>query len=326
MFERFTERARSAVVLAQEQARHLGHNYIGTEHLLLGLLAEGDGVGPVVLREAGLTLRIVQADVEAIIGRGQGSPSGHIPFTPRAKKVLELSLREALRLGDTHIGSEHILLGLLREGDGVAAQILTQHNIRLDVLRKMVEGRAEGGGDPVGRWPPRPAYTPAADEIVAAAQQLAGGAAVGSHHLLEALARSDGSMAAQALSELGVDPDALSARLEALPLEASTDVTPDEASARKMELRVDGDEVVIVFRDADTLDRARVVLEHSGSPLRGDDPSAATFIALLRQVRTSLDEIQAALQPEPAGEPAAGGRSALVQRVIQSRIRRSRRP
>src|SRR5215216_3168181 len=109
MFERFTDRARASVVLAQDQARRLHHDYIGTEHLLLGLLAETDGVAAKVLDAMGVRIAAVEADLVAIIGRGEVEPSGHIPFTPRAKKVLELSLREALQLGHRHIGTEHIL-------------------------------------------------------------------------------------------------------------------------------------------------------------------------------------------------------------------------
>ena len=124
MFERFSDRARRVVVLAQEEARMLNHNYIGTEHILLGLIHEGDGVAARSLESLGISLDAVRQQVEEIIGRGQQAPSGHIPFTPRAKKVLELSLREALQLGHGYIGTEHILLGLLREGDGVAAQVL----------------------------------------------------------------------------------------------------------------------------------------------------------------------------------------------------------
>ena len=124
MFERFTERARRVVVLAQEEARMLDHNYIGTEHLLLGLIREGDGVAARVIRSFGLTLEAAREQVERIIGRGQEPPSGHVPFTPRAKKVLELSLREALALKKEYIDTEHILLGLVREGTGVGAQIL----------------------------------------------------------------------------------------------------------------------------------------------------------------------------------------------------------
>src|SRR5579859_1598409 len=124
MFERFTDRARRVIVLAQDEARLLDHNYIGTEHLLLGLIHEGEGVAAAALRELGVSLDAVRQKVEEIIGRGQQAPAGHIPFTPRAKKVLELSLRESNQLGHGYIGTEHILLGLLREGEGVAAQVL----------------------------------------------------------------------------------------------------------------------------------------------------------------------------------------------------------
>lgn len=125
MFERFTDRARRVVVLAQEEARNLNHNYIGTEHILLGLIHEGEGVAAQALEAMGISLESVREQVEEIIGQGTEAPSGHIPFTPRAKKVLEYSLREALQLGHNYIGTEHILLGLIREGDGVAAQVLT---------------------------------------------------------------------------------------------------------------------------------------------------------------------------------------------------------
>ena len=126
MFERFTDRARRVVVLAQEEARLLNHSYIGTEHILLGLIHEGEGVAAKALESLGISLEAVRSQVEEIIGQGGSSPSGHIPFTPRAKKVLELSLREALQLGHNYIGTEHILLGLIREGEGVAAQVLVK--------------------------------------------------------------------------------------------------------------------------------------------------------------------------------------------------------
>ena len=124
MFERFTDRARRVVVLAQEEARMLNHNYIGTEHILLGLIHEGEGVAAKALESMNISLDAVREQVQEIIGQGQAAPTGHIPFTPRAKKVLELSLREALQLGHNYIGTEHILLGLIREGEGVAAQVL----------------------------------------------------------------------------------------------------------------------------------------------------------------------------------------------------------
>ncbi|WP_270887264.1 ATP-dependent Clp protease ATP-binding subunit [Pedococcus sp. 5OH_020] len=156
MFERFTDRARRVVVLAQEEARMLNHNYIGTEHILLGLIHEGEGVASKALESLGISLESVREQVQEIIGQGQQAPSGHIPFTPRAKKVLELSLREALQLGHNYIGTEHILLGLIREGEGVAAQVLVKLGADLNRVRQQViqlisgyqgkEGQSSGVG------------------------------------------------------------------------------------------------------------------------------------------------------------------------------------
>jgi len=157
LFERFTDRARRVVVLAQEEARLLNHNYIGTEHILLGLIHEGEGVAAKALESLGISLEAVRAQVEEIIGHGGQAPSGHIPFTPRAKKVLELSLREALQLGHNYIGTEHILLGLIREGEGVAAQVLVKLGADLSRVRQQViqllsgyAGSKETGGAPAG--------------------------------------------------------------------------------------------------------------------------------------------------------------------------------
>ncbi len=146
MFERFTDQARNVVVLAQEEARVLDHNYIGTEHILLGLIRESKGLAARALASSGIGLEPARQAVEAIVGRGQQSPSGHIPFTPRAKKVLELSLREALQLGRNYIGTEHILLGLIREGEGVrpreavgvATQVIVDLGASLTGLRHQV--------------------------------------------------------------------------------------------------------------------------------------------------------------------------------------------
>ncbi len=153
MFERFTDRARRVVVLAQEEARMLNHNYIGTEHILLGLIHEGEGVAAKSLESLGISLEGVRSQVEEIIGQGQQAPSGHIPFTPRAKKVLELSLREALQLGHNYIGTEHILLGLIREGEGVAAQVLVKLGADLNRVRQQViqllSGYSQGGKEAV---------------------------------------------------------------------------------------------------------------------------------------------------------------------------------
>jgi ATP-dependent Clp protease ATP-binding subunit ClpC len=170
MFERFTDRARRVVVLAQEEARTLNHNYIGTEHLLLGLIHEGDGPAAKALAACGVTLAGARDQVEEIIGSGGQAPGGHIPFTPRAKKVLELSLREALQLGHNYIGTEHLLLGLLREGEGVATQILVRlgaqpADVRREVLRLVAEGRsAEPGADP-SEVPGPPASSPLLDQF-----------------------------------------------------------------------------------------------------------------------------------------------------------------
>jgi ATP-dependent Clp protease ATP-binding subunit ClpC len=171
MFERFTDRARRVVVLAQEEARLLDHNWIGTEHILLGLLREGEGVAARALESLGISLDAVRQQVEEIIGRGQHPQAGHIPFTPRAKKVLELSLREALQLGHTYIGTEHILLGLIREGDGVAAQVLVRMGADLDRTRlqiiEQLRGRREEGVIRVG-----PGADTLADRLASIAARL----------------------------------------------------------------------------------------------------------------------------------------------------------
>jgi ATP-dependent Clp protease ATP-binding subunit ClpC len=157
MFERFTDRARRVVVLAQEEARLLDHNYIGTEHLLLGLIHEGQGVAARALESLGISLEAVRQQVEQIIGRGQQAPSGHIPFTPRAKRVLELSLREAHQLGHDYIGTEHILLGLIREGEGVASQVLVRLGADLNRVRRQVIQLLPGHQGP---QPASPEYAP----------------------------------------------------------------------------------------------------------------------------------------------------------------------
>jgi ATP-dependent Clp protease ATP-binding subunit ClpC len=156
MFERFTDRARRAVALAQDEARMLDHGWIGTEHILLGLIHEGEGVAAKALESLGISLDAARQQVEEFIGQGQQAPSGHIPFTPRAKKVLELALRESLQLGHGHIGTEHILLGLIREDDGVAAQVLVVLGADLDRVRQQViellrghQGQDEGSA---GSW------------------------------------------------------------------------------------------------------------------------------------------------------------------------------
>jgi hypothetical protein len=185
MFKRFTDRARRVVVLAQEEARMLNHNYIGTEHILLALLHEGEGVAAKALESLGISLEAVRTQVEEIIGQGQQIPSGHVPFTPRAKKVMELSLREALQLGHDYIGTEHILLGLIREGDGVAAQVLIRLGAHRDRVRQQVIQLLHGyqGKEPRlasrppeegAPWPEAQARLDAVEDWLAAVEQRVG--------------------------------------------------------------------------------------------------------------------------------------------------------
>jgi ATP-dependent Clp protease ATP-binding subunit ClpA len=153
MFERFTDQARRVVVLAQEEARMLNHGYVGTEHILLGLIHEDTGVAARALESLGISLERVRSQVEAVIGRGQAAPTEHIPFMPQAKEVIELSLREALQLGSNYIGTEHILLGLIREGEGVGAQVLLAlgadpERVRGQVRKLLMEGQGQVGATP----------------------------------------------------------------------------------------------------------------------------------------------------------------------------------
>src|SRR5260370_20033533 len=155
MFERFTSQSRRVIVLAQEEARKLDHGYIGTEHLLLGLLREDRGAAARALAAADIILEAAEREVEVIIGRGEQPPSGHIPFTPRAKKCLELSLREALQLGQNYIGTGHVLLALISQGDGAAVQILGRLGADLDHLRARVTLELKDHPEDQGGGPPR---------------------------------------------------------------------------------------------------------------------------------------------------------------------------
>jgi len=150
MFERFTDKARRSVILAQEAARLLGHDYIGAEHILLGLLQEGSGAAATVLESLGVTYEAAQRHVEEAIGRGEGQPTGHIPFTPAAKKALQLSLREAIQLGDNYIGTEHVLLGLIRDGEGPAIQVLMRMAVDPVQVRRQVTDHVRRGRTPDG--------------------------------------------------------------------------------------------------------------------------------------------------------------------------------
>ena len=250
-----------------------------------------------------------------------GSPPGHIPFTARSKKVLELSLREALTLGHNYIGTEHILLGIVREAKGVAAQILVQRGATLDKLREAVLAELDRGGvvaTPVG--PKR--RTPGAEEALAAAADLAGSGPVGTQHFLEALARSPDSLAGKALAAFGIDADALAAKLDELGMEGTTDVTPEDQAARAVQIHVEGEEVHLLLHDPATLELARSIAETLGGPIRGDDP-AVRLVALWQGVLDGLEGVQRQLKPA-ATEGSETGRSAIVRRALQSRLARRR--
>ncbi len=181
MFERFTDRARRVAVLAQEEARMLGHDHIGTEHILLGLIREGEGVAARALESLGISLEAVRQQVGEITGQGQQAPSGHIPFTPRAKKVLELSLREALQLGHNYIGTEHLLLGLIGEGEGVAAQVLVKLGADPSRVRRQVIQLLRGyqGNEPAAAGAPSGTAPPASVILDQFGRNLTAGAREG---------------------------------------------------------------------------------------------------------------------------------------------------
>jgi ATP-dependent Clp protease ATP-binding subunit ClpC len=333
MFERFTTRARHVVVMAQEEARRLDHNYIGTEHILLGLFGEPDEVPGRILAAVGMSLESTRQEVTAIVGTGTTSPSGHIPFTPRAKKTLELALREALQLRHNYIGTEHILLGLIREGHGVAAQVLKQHadltRIRRQVLELLPPGSAEasrgrrwlrriaaaGPGDPGD--PATSAEqavlnaTPAADNTLSEAARLAGSQPVGSHHLLLAALADSDTAAARALAALGVDLDQAKDALRSTDVTGTSDEPPEEAGRRQMVIRVTDERLTLEATDPVVIEAGQAALRalgDQGSPpgtIRGALPACATLGTVWQALHDSLHSIQHRAVPpaESAGSP-----------------------
>ena len=308
MFERFTDRARRVVVLAQEEARLLNHNWIGTEHILLGLIHEGEGVAAKTLEQLGISLDAVRSRVEAIIGEGAEAPSGHIPFTPRSKKVLELSLREALQLGHNYIGTEHILLGLLREGEGVGAQVLVVLGADLSRVRSAVIQQLSGhrGGPPGAHMTPmmgmRTRETPAAAKAAVEARRLAGSAPVGSHHWLLALLEQHDSIAAKALEGLGVTAESLQQRVAEIQPAGTSDETPEEAGARRVGLRVEGKLVMLEIDDPDlaaSLEQA--MAGRKVRLIRGTDPEAeaAGFQGMWSAVSRTVEDLTRRLAKVP---------------------------
>jgi ATP-dependent Clp protease ATP-binding subunit ClpC len=227
MFEKFSDRARRVVVLSQEEARLLNHNYIGTEHILLGLVHEDEGVAARALKSLNIRLDAVRGEVEETIGQGGSPPFDHIPFTPRAKKVLELSLREAIQLGHNYIGTEHILLGLVREGEGVACQVLVKLGAELPKVRaRVLQLVAESSGPGTGGWIFRPSseLTAVLDEAHRVAEARGEAEVMPIHLFLAAVQHPDGA-AGRMLQTVGVDPEDLRRRV----LDESDDPPDDES-------------------------------------------------------------------------------------------------
>jgi ATP-dependent Clp protease ATP-binding subunit ClpA len=319
MFERFTDRARRVVVLAQEEARGLNHNYIGTEHILLALVGEGEGIAAQALNRFGMTLAGTRDEVVARVSRGSHPPKGKIPFTPRAKKTLELSLREALALHHNYIGTEHILLGVVREGEGVAAQILAERAGDLAAVRQAVldvlpaaealqgrrwrrrrnvpllVGEAGESEDPDGPGMPT---TPAAEAGLAEAARLAGSQPVGSHHLLLAALADPDSAAARTLTALGVNLDEAREALRHAEVAGTSDEQPEERGRRQMTVRVTDGGLVLEVTDPALQALARAAVEALGDrapepgTIAGDVPVSDSLAQVWLALRDSLEDIR----------------------------------
>jgi ATP-dependent Clp protease ATP-binding subunit ClpA len=337
MFERFTNSARHVVVLAQEEARLLNHNYIGTEHILLGLLGEPDSVAGIVLETFGITRDGARVEVEELIGKGKSQPTGHIPFTPRAKKTLELSLREALAIKHNYIGTEHILLGLIREGDGVAVQIMRRHadpdEIRLTVLNALpaVDPR-EQADEPeetnaplrwlrqrlsrrtasVGFRPDVPGAetatrgTPAVEAALQQAAKLAGPLPVGSHHLLLAALDDQNSAASWALASLGVNVDELREKLISAKIAGTSDEQPEQAGRRQMAIQVSDEILTIVATDP-------VIVAAGKEALRAVNERAAALAKAKSEAGKATGEETTGKEITDEEIAGAGGNQAYIQ-------------
>lgn len=341
MFERFTDRARRVVVLGQEESRRLDHDAIGTEHLLLGIVEEGEGVAAQALVASGIPLASVRREVERMVGRGDAAVSGHIPFTPRAKKVLELSMREALQLGHNYVGTEHVLLGLVHEGEGVAAQVLVKLGADLSELRQQViriltghQGAGvapelivdrstlgavvEAGTDrppPAGAGGPLPQslgrlvlrrFTVSSCRVLLLAESEAlrlGHTTVGPEHLLLGLLAEGDGGATAALGGLGVDlPRAR--RLAEQALGRRTVAGPVRASYGDDALdALERALVEALGADSSVVDTAHLLLGLVQQAERGVGLSPAAFGAL----GTSADAVRAAVADRAAVPGAPPG-------------------
>jgi ATP-dependent Clp protease ATP-binding subunit ClpA len=305
MFERFTNYSRHVIVLAQEEARRLSHNYIGTEHIVLGLLAEPNGLAFKILTEFGMSIEGARAEVTEIVAEGKSEPKGHIPFTPRAKKILELSLRESQALGHEYIGTEHLLLGVLREPDGIGAKIIGKHGellaVRMAVLDQVSTPSA--ASEKLRRWrravesPGQTGLsaTPAADTALAEAARSSGTRPVGSHDLLLAALADPDAAAARALAGLGIDLDQARQALREADVTGTSDELPEEAGRRQMTIRVSDERVTLEITDPAIVAAARSAVEAIGAGdgvIRGDLPAAAGLTAVGQALADGLPLIR----------------------------------
>ncbi|HEY6798835.1 MAG TPA: Clp protease N-terminal domain-containing protein [Kineosporiaceae bacterium] len=343
MFERFTPHARHVVVLAQEEARRLQHHHIGTEHILLGLLGEPQGPAGRVLQMLGMSLPATREQVAHQVPPGERPAEGHVPFTPRSKKLLERSLREAIHLGHNYIGTEHILLGLIGDADGVGAQIVAECAGELGTVRKAVLDNLPVQPDGGPRWVRTPVAgtvagtaagqgpggelrtTPAADSSLTVAQRIAGSQPVGSHHLLAAALSDPRSAAARALADLGLDLDRARRALREVDVTGTADEPPEEAGRRHMIIRPAGDRLILETTDPTLLDLAHAALEaldpeapEPTGTIRGDLPVCSSLGAVWQALRTALEDIHArartrtaaAAEADDAADQVGGTRAA----------------
>ena len=315
MFEQFTPYARHVVVLAQEEARELRHNYIGTEHIVLGLLGEPQGLAFRVLADFGMSGDATRAEVSEIVGGDTSGKlkSGHIPFTPRAKKTLELALREAKALGHDYIGTEHLLLGVLREPESVGATVIKRHGdllaVRVAVLDRLSAAPADRGQE--RRWhrdaePDGQALlsaTPAADAALSQAARLAGSRPVGSHDLLLAALADPDTVAARVLSDFGLDLDQARQALRAADVTGTSDELPAEAGRRQLRIHVTDELVTLEITDPVIITAARAAADALGAQdgvIRGELPAAASLTKVWQALAEALGAIQ-----NRAARPAA---------------------
>jgi Clp amino terminal domain, pathogenicity island component len=338
MFERFTTRARRVVVLSQEEAARLKHNYIGTEHLVLGLLGEPDGIAFRALTGLGMSLESARQEVAALVLPGSAELRGHVPFTPRAKKILEFSLREALQLNHDYIGTEHLLLGMITEGEragkdeGVGVKILRQHAalpaIQAAVLNLLSSVQRESA--PARRWrraraaglaefgllkgeqraeQPGLNATPATDATLSEAARLAGTQPVGSHHLLLASLTDPGTAVARALGALGVDLDQAKEALRGVDVTGTSDELPEEAGRRQLVIHVTSERLTIEVSDPVLVKagiEALAALGDQAEPpgtIHGALPASASLSRAWQAFHESLQDITRRAA-SPAGPPA----------------------